>query len=371
MSERIHYAPETLLKKRPVVVFSSNWDGLGHTTRDISIIRGLVDQGVPTISCSQNGVAGFIRNNFPDVPTDLLGIVDLQDTGSTSGYDAGTFVTKNPYARKPLRHASVVLTDFIPEVTTVLQQEGNKAPAIGVYHSLDDMAASPEVVSWQQKMLQLSQPLDLLFHMTMIQPPKHEGLEVVSIQPIARDVTRPPEEIKTELGLEHDEEFVLIAGGLNGHTQLVDFLHGAKPRKDGVRYVVQIGKNSVAKDDFPGHLIWTNAKPDGHNYINAAAGVVTKPGFGTIIECVKTTTPVLLSQHEHPEGKANLQLMTTLLEGLPVEIDKKRHPEEQISDLLGAKKDIAARMRTVPCNGAEHIATYLRNARTPHAVCTR
>lgn len=371
MSELAKYAPtEALHGKRPVVIFSSNWDGLGHTTRDISIIGKLVGRGVPTISCSQNGVAGFIQSNFPGISPDLLGIVDLKDTSRTNGYDAGTFVTCNPRAREPLRYAGVVLTDFIPEVRKVSQQEGNNAKVVGVYHSLDDISAPPELVEWQEDMLELAKPLDLLFHMTMTRPPKKDGLEIVSINPIAREVTRSPEEVKASLGLKTDEEFVLIAGGLSGHPKLMDFLTGAKAREDGVRYVAQIGSNASVLDDLPEHIIWINAQPDGHNYINAAAGVVTKPGFGTIIECVKTDTPVLLSPHEHPEGQTNLQLMGTLLEGLPLELDLARDPQEQITELLDAKDAIATRLRDIPCDGADAIADYLIEARSSQIAQT-
>jgi hypothetical protein len=345
----------------------SSMYGFGHSARAIAVAHAL--NPVQPITFIAKGAPShkFLKNNLTGYESRLSFVEPDAERPMTDE----EFELENQHLVEIFARAGAIVNDFnhqIPGLRSLMAQSGVEAPLVGIYHSVSGYSSVDETITRLQKnFMQGAQGFDYLF---LMEPKtRHEpsyalesGTQVVPIDPIVRRPDLTAEEVKIQLGLDPDDEFVYVQGGgqINGEELEVvgRWLHSSSLR--GLRAVVAF--NGTLQSVSAGTTTYIKPRSDGHNLIAASVGVISKPGMGTISEAIANRKPLLLVDYPGAEAQSKFEIIKHILgDDVPFRLDVARHIGPQITRWLEAGSEISSRLSTVPCEGASLVAHALRD----------
>jgi hypothetical protein len=349
-----------------VYVLSSMY-GFGHSSRAIAVAHALHPPQPITFVAKGTPSHEFLKNNLTGYESSLSFIEPDSERPMTDE----EFESQNQHLVEVFAGAGVVVNDFnhhIPGLRSLLAQSGVSAPLVGVYHSITGYSSGDEAITrFQNNFMRGVQDFDHLF---LIEPrSQHEppytldsGTRVVPTDPIVRRPDLTAEEVKTQIGLDPDEEFIYVQGGgqINGEEleTVGRWLHGSS--LEGLRAVVAF--NGTRQSVSAGDTVYIKPRSDGHNLIVASAGVISKPGMGTISEAIANRKPLLLVDFPGAEAQSKFEIIKQILgDDVPFRLNAAQQLQPQITEWLEAGPEISSRLSTVPCEGASLVANALRD----------
>lgn len=351
-------SPETLL------YFLSSSLGLGHASRAVAVAQEFSKISDTAIVFGAHPKAHqFLAENTKGAQILKLDYYPAMDHNQ--------FASTNKDLFDLLPQSSIVVNDFlvqIPAVRQAIAEHMPSLPLVGVYHSIfgypmDDVG----VRAYQDSYRSVTESLDALF---LGEPkPAHlrpyeidSGTTIIPCDPIVRPVTKDAVTVKQELGLELDENFIYIQGGMSGSAELHEFAQTlGEFSMHGLRLVaapmLRSGEQLNIGDQSVVHM---PKRMDGQNIVAASVGVISKPGMGTLGEAIAARKPVLFVGDEDPERKVKYQMLRDILGNeLPFLLHSRESLAIQIKNWLAASNEISSRFVDIPCDGAATVAQYL------------
>jgi len=338
--------------------------GLGHASRAVAIAQEL-EQNI--IFATDQNVRPFLDANLK-----ARGELNYIPLAYSPDMDEADFLVKNPDVLHSAEKTRIVINDFLRQVSYLRagmnREFQDRKLIIGVYHSIDGYSINdPRGQAFQAMYMEAARTLDYLF---LIEPRETHGdpyeltsgTVVIPCNPVIRKPTKDPDEVKQELGIDPEEEFILVQGGMEGNgeirqviTQLSQLsLNGM--RKVLAPYNMHIPDEYVIGSD----IIIAHQRPDGHNLVNASAGVIAKPGMQITCEAIGARKPLLTVGDPNPERQLKLTMLQEILgRDIRFYLDVEQPLSAQIGEWLEHSPAIAQRFGTIACDGAGTIARAL------------
>lgn len=205
-----------------VYVLSSMY-GFGHSSRAIAVAHALNPPQPITFVARGAPSHEFLKNNLIGYESSLNFIEPDSERPMTDE----EYESQNQHLVEVFARSGVVVNDFhhhIPGLRSLLAQSGVSAPLVGIYHSVTGYNSGDEAITkFQSDFMRGAQDFDYLFltePKSQHKPPYNldSGTRVVHTDPIVRRPDLTAEEVKTQLGLDPDEEFIYVQGGgqING-----------------------------------------------------------------------------------------------------------------------------------------------------------
>lgn len=342
----------------------SSFYGFGHSSRAIAIAQALAP-AQPITFIARVPVHDFLRANLDEYDAPI-GLVEPDYEKLTPDEE---YIVRNQHLSDVIGNAKVVVNDFhmqIPALRALMNKSGVRLPFIGVYHSISGYESEDDDVNtFQNQFLQLAEGLDYLF----LAEPKitHEapyeldsGTQVIPCAPIVRKPSVDPAEVKQRFGMGPDEEFIYVqGGGLLSGSELEYVARSLQSvMLNGLKVViVRRDIEQVVSND---NTVYVPPSTDGHNVIAASAGVITKPGMGTIAEAIAARKPLLLVDYPTPEAKAKYAMMNQILgDDLVFRLNVAQELASQIINWLDQSSEIQDKLSKIRCDGAQTVASAL------------
>lgn len=349
-----------------VLYLLSSKYGLGHASRAVAIAQHL-GETLPITFAADERVYDFMD--------DQLGDSGVQYKFVPISYDKdmpkNVFWDENKPVLKRAKRAAMVINDFlvqVPYVREYLSEHDIRKMLVGIYHSIDGYdSESAGVAEYREKYRVAAKVLDFLFlaqPKEEYQPPYAlpEGTLVIPCSPVVRSITKTEQEVKAELGLAEDEDFILIQGGMMGNKQLQTAITSlAQMTIQGVRrvfvpYRMPYDHEAMEATD----TVVIPARFDAHNLVAASSGLITKPGMQIICEAIAYQRPILTVDDADPERQLKIAMLGDILgEDLPYFLDVDTSMDHQIEHWRAKSQEIIERFARVDCNGAREISQVL------------
>lgn len=349
--------------------------GYGHSSRAVAILREL-DQPTNVLFAANNNVHKFIDYN-------------LKDTQVRHGYmpvhyrpqhTAEWFTANNKDLVHVAAESPLVVNDYLKQfrfLGDALRRTRHDQLYIGIYHSIEGYSTDDFMIKkYQETYKDTARSLDYLF---LVEPKVEHaapyelagGAMVIPTDPVVRQITKEPAEVRRDIGLEPDEDFILVQSGMSGNRYLREFVASlAELSLRGLRLVLVPSRMQIDADMMreAGITVIPNAM-DANNLVNAAAGVIAKPGMQIVSEAIGYRRPLLLVDDPSPEPKLKITMVQEVVgPDLPAKLDVEANICSQISEWAQAAPEISAAYSRIPCDGARQIARLLPELRDSLAM---
>jgi len=329
--------PESAEVDKPeprLIYLLSSKKGLGHASRAIAVVEKMSPKAGEVIFGGYPQIKDYLEAglgqevDFQDLSYDFSPS-SMPRTEEEMDSARITFVESNSDLLKKIKeeNPSVLLTDFLaqaPLLREYIEENQLDTKLIGIYHSLersDHDETGSSIDAWQENISKVVDAMDVLFLVELnkrLRPPyiTDSGTLVCPVGPLVREVTRHSQEIKSELGIEENQEYILVQAGMRGNGALSNFIRQAASSdqlKEKV-FVIMYWDDEF-KDNLEGvdNVRYLPKAPDGHNYVANAAGVIGKPGMQTLSECVAYRTPILFVDDPHPERQIKIDMLQQIV----------------------------------------------------------
>lgn len=339
--------------------------GFGHTSR-ASAISELVKHNYGLNFFVKNPNAKeYLLQNLGDETAFKFETADYEKEMSDSEY-----LVRNSEKLVPLVDDSkFVISDFLMQskaISHLARFYGNQPKTIGIYHSLTGYdTVDPEIDMFKNTFLNIASELDTVFLAELNPMDKRtepykmaSGTLVLPTGPVIRQITKTPVEVKQEIGLNNDDEFIYVQGGglTNGERldSVVKSLSGCSLQ--GMKLVINDREGGGVPS---GDIIYIKPCPDGHNLVNAASGVIGKPGMGIVSEAVATRTPIFLIDYPTAEARAKYDMLAPLVAGIKYRHNHDTPLTKQIDGWVESWDDMRLSFGQVVCDGARVISDYI------------
>ncbi|MEW5553468.1 hypothetical protein ABGT22_26940 [Peribacillus frigoritolerans] len=330
--------------------------GMGHLGRCVSITERLLPLHLPVQVFAFEGTNDYLLEN-------LKSHVPLKAYEESTQFEDGrqTELLINDWRSEVARFRTEGLLDINTKIVTV-------------YHSDFSMSRndSIEMREYKKKIVNIANHSDIFLHMNLF-PPKqfNPGLNCIyiPIPIITREIDQSPEEVKRQLGLQEDEQFILVqmGGGLGIHRyqQIVEWYKHINGLAGRYRFVVA-GQLKEEDYDFDKRIIKAPLFPNGRNLVNAASLVISKPGMGILADCISTGTPLLFLPADDAEREQKISMLRKILNNDLGTIKKPEEIVTKIEQAFEKKHEIQKKFKQIPSNGAEVASQIIEMAyRTP------
>lgn len=269
--------------------------------------------------------------------------------------------------------AKVLIHDWRGQVKYIKAARKRKDKCIiaGIYHSDLDLCYldTQRTKKFKKQIKEVSEKTtDIFFHINLRQPTKIPKLSTlyVPIPIIAREVTMSPSTVKKKLGLNQDEEFILVTMGGGVGRYRYKYIHQWYKKINQLKIpyrIVIVNQFSNTKVKFKKNIIKAPLFNNGVDLVNAATLVISKPGMGILTDCISTGTPLLALPPDTKERKVKNMMLSDLLDSNLCLISRNSSAKDlarKIKEVMYHKEFIQARFKQVPQNGAEILAQSLR-----------
>lgn len=330
--------------------------GMGHLGRCVSIMEKLLPLHLPLQVFAFEGTHDYLTDN-------LKSHVPLKAYEESTQFKDGrqTELLINDWRSEVVRFRTEGLLDINTKIVTI-------------YHSDFSMSQndSIEMREYKQKILKIANHSDIFLHMNLFPPEQlNPGLNCIyiPIPIITREIDQSPEEVKRLLGLQEDEQFILVqmGGGLGVHRyqQIEEWYKHINGLAGKYRFVVA-GQLKDEAHEFDKRIIKAPLFPNGRNLVNAASLVISKPGMGILADCISTGTPLLFLPADDAEREQKISMLRKILNNDLGTIKKPEEIVTKIEQALEQKHEIRKKFKQIPCNGAEVASQIIERAyRTP------
>lgn len=329
---------------------------MGHLSRCVSITKKLLQLNLPVQVFGFEGTHDYLLDN-------------LKSNVSLKAYEESTQFEEG-------RQTQLLINDWRSEVVR-FRKEGlldKNTKIVTIYHSDFSMGSndSLEMQEYKKKILNIANHSDIFLHMNLF-PPKeaNPGLNCIyiPIPIITREISQSPEEVKRELGLQEDEQFILVqmGGGLGIHRyqQIEEWYKHINGLAGKYRFVVA-GQLKEEDYKFDKRIIKAPLFPNGRNLVNAASLVISKPGMGILADCISTGIPLLFLPADDAEREQKISMLSKILNNDWGTINKPEEIVTKIQQALENKHEIQKKFKQIPSNGAEVASQIIEMAyRTP------
>lgn len=340
--------------------------GLGHSSRAVAVAQQFPEE-LPVVFGAYEASREFISANleFSGRQASYVDIAYDPDMDNLS------FVAQNGRLLELIQQSGrLVVSDFLLQVGYLkeeLEERGVEREIAGIYHTLDGYDAHGEKsLDYLDRCRKAAAYLDYLF---LVEPkpfhrPPYRNYEtlVIPTSPAIRAVTKSPEQVKAELGMEPDDNFIYVQGGMKGNSELRRLLISLNQLNlDDLKLLVvpydMEYHPAIAENN---QLVFVQRRMDGQNVIAAASGVISKPGMQILCESVAFRKPILFVNDEDPERQMKLVMIEEILgSDLPYLLDLNQGLTDQIQHWLGKASLISERFDHIPCDGAQEIANRI------------
>ena len=366
-------APETI----PVIFFTSTKKGLGHASRSVAIANaldpskfavsiGAYEQAMPFIKEAVTGPTRVEPVDYEFSPTSMPENLD-----DPQHYDE--FVSKNQNWLTTITANTLIITDFVAPAVYLrrylLEHDLSSAMVIGVYHSFDGVKpGGPDEEKWQNSVKTVVNSLDICFLVELKSTHKEPyltsaGTLVLPIDPIVRPRVFTNSEVKMKIGLQPNDEYILIQAGMRVNSALWDFVQHIPKTGDEVYVLLGWDLDVDTKERIRSNprIRVLEAVGFGQDLVAAAKGVIAKPGMQTLSEALASGVPIYLLPDGHPERKFKHQMLKALVGTAgSQETGDLGAIERQISTWVGNLESARASLPAIRGDGAQQVSQYLQ-----------
>ena len=344
--------------------------GFGHSSRAVAILREL-EQSTNVLIAAHQNVHNFIDYNLSNSHINYGYIPVHYRPEHTEAW----FNNSNQDLVRLAADSPLVINDYLRQfrfLGNTLRRTRKDQLHIGIYHSIDGYSTDDFMIKkYQENYKESARNLDYLF---LIEPKIEHvssyelngGAIVIPTDPVVRRVTKSPEIVRQEIGLAPNEDFILVQSGMSGNQYLREFVTSlAELSVNGLRLVLAPSRMPIDKDMLraSGVTIISEAL-DAHNLVNAASGIIAKPGMQIVSEAIGYRRPLLLVDDSGPEPRLKITMVQEVIgSDLPARLDIGTNISGQISEWIQAAPEIIEAYGRIPCDGARQIARLLPELR--------
>jgi hypothetical protein len=348
-----------------ILYFLSSTSGLGHASRAVAIAQEMAFHNEASITFAAHPNAHeFLHNNLAHTGLDY----EVASLNYAAFMPDDEFVAINGPIFGRLSCSNVVTNDFLTQINSVrtaLSDQSLTAPLVGVYHSIEGYAVDDiGVKTYQDAYRAIAKSLHVLFlaepKLTHMAPYEMDnGTLVVPCDPVVRKPTKSPEQVKLELGLQPEDEFIFVQGGMSGSGELREFIDSLSGLSiKGLKLVLAPFRAGLEQFTLDGeHVIHMPKRMDAQNIVAASQGIISKPGMGIMGEAIANAKPLLFVHDYDPERIVKYVMLQQILGNeLPFLLTTEKPIMPQINDWLEAAPEISQQFSAIPCEGAAKLA---------------
>ena len=297
--------------RHPTLVYYIDGHGFGHATRSLAILREIGRRRPDARILVRTSAPSHLFLEEPRAPVELLpGItdpgtvqadpltLDVEDSLRAREQFQATLAerVREETARLSGEKVALVAGDIPPLAFEVAAALNVPSVALGnfswdwIYEPLVGEAGAALVSGMRRSYSHATLLLRMPFHGEM-----SAFRRVEDIPHVVRMPRRGRDDVRAELGLQSEGRPVILVSF--GGFQAVQFSSAASPELGDYRFIVAGG----GPGGLPGDTVFL--RPDhGHSHedlVGACDAVISKPGYGTVAECLATRTPLLYTEREH------------------------------------------------------------------------
>ena len=298
--------------------------GYGHASRDIAIIRRILDEfNDVKVYVKTDGPFHFVQQSLPHKNVEVIqtkndvGVVFKKnsvtvDRERTRNVLDEWIVSWDDYVQSEKKfcrdhNIDLILSDVTPQPFIVADELGIPSIAISnftwhyIFHNLfGDIPATERIKEAYQS---ADNALILPFNEEMHIFKKKKMIGLVS-----RGITMDGHEIRRRCGISDDEMLVYVGVGMSFDPS---FMRNMKPIEAPMKFLI----SSNAELPFDNVVRIPIDETETQNYIAACDLVVSKTGYGTVSEAIRAKIPMLLLRRD---GFKEDELIGNRVEGLGI-----------------------------------------------------
>jgi len=282
------------------ICFYTSDYGYGHAARDIAIIRRIAEGYKANFFVKTDGPFDFIKHSLPfakvirnknDIgvvfkPNSV--IVDRSETEKNLNVwtDSWDKYILNEKRFCETNKIDLIISDIVPQAFLV--SEDLSIPGIGIsnftwHYIFNDLFGNTSLTKMLEEAYKAAKIILVLpFNEEM------NGLKKREISLISRKVLIYKEQMRKLCGIHHDEKLIYIGVGKSFNSSILDQMALTKQR--GIRILV----SSHIRISLPNMIRIPEDETEAQNYISMCDMIVSKPGYSTVSEAVRSRIPIFL-----------------------------------------------------------------------------
>lgn len=283
-----------------ICVYTSDY-GYGHASRDIALIRRVLQDTDARICVRAGEAAAFMEQSLPDVPV-FKGENDIGVVMQAASVDPGATEERlmawtrswDTYIRAEAefcreQQVDMIISDIAPQPFLVAERLGIPGIALSnfswhlIYTHLFGKTEATEEIREAYGCAEGALVLPLHEPMEVFRERWETGL-------LCREITQSREEMRRRSGLSNTDVLVYLGTGWSLDVSLAACME--RLRKIGIRCLVSSNQPSGFDHVIPA------TETETQNYIAMCDLVVTKPGYSTVSEAIRAEVPMLLYRRE-------------------------------------------------------------------------
>lgn len=291
---------EGRLNSPKIGVYTSDY-GYGHASRDIALVRRLLQDTDARVCVRAGAAASFMEQSLPGVPVfrgqNDVGVVmqgSAVDSEATEEMLTAWTSSWEAYVRAETafcreQEVDLIVSDIAPQPFLVAETLGIPGIALSNFswHLIytHHFGKTPETEAIREAYACAEGALVLPLHepMTVFREQWETGL-------LCRETTRSREEMRRGFGLSEDDLLVYLGSGWSMDVSLAACMK--RLRKLGIRCLVSSNQPSEDAICIPA------TETETQDFIAMCDLAVTKPGYSTVSEAIQAGVPMLLYRRE-------------------------------------------------------------------------